>query len=1260
MEGDNEQKNKSHKARIVGSKAVKKDEYRKKKAGIELEPNRGNNRKAFGGPTASSRKGQKMLRSLEKRETALHMPTMDKTLRHIVSEPPLLVAVVGPPGVGKSTLIRTMVKFYSGRNVRAVRGPITVVAGRSRRVTFVECPNTLTAMCDIAKVADLVLLMVDGGFGFEMETFEFLNIAQVHGFPRMFGVISHLDQLSTGKALKKRKKFLRHRFWHEVAAGAKLLCLAPMVRGMYRATDVLKLHRLLICVEPKIQNWRNTHSCVLIDRHEDITAPQLVAEDEKCNRTIAFYGYTRGKPLKPQQLVHIPGLGDFPVAHISKQEDPCAFDGPGGKSQGHKMRHLSMKQKRIYAPYCDVSGVMYDDDAIYIQEDAEKEMIERSGEGLQLLRELQRAKPMDAGTAALDVVRRPVVFRDDDAMELEMGEVEAPPSSDSEFSDDDDDENDNNKNNRNERRLQMNNNHSRNDLSLYGLNDNKDNNNDNDDDEEEVDVDGVVTGGALVPRGRNAPDAIRENTVRYDWSDSDLIRRLKNLFVTGDWNAGSKTTGSDDDKDSNDDDDEEEVDKGYESEDEEFEEIARGTKPLTSSSMLQDQDDNESEEEEDDDDENDESNNYDHERNKQNGRQVTNALAGLNHKYNSSSPSGWGAFRPDDSEQHHHHHIHSKNGKRSHEGGNGEDDDDDYDILAEDENAREDAALSDQELDGLVSSFLAPQRRAAATTTTIRERGGPSSSSLQDDDDGAIQFYDPKQQRGGHNDEDEDEDKRGGEADETADIIEGKQLTEEQERLMQKRMAKKKAFDESYDMGGKNNTFTHYHQLTRAVEEKQERLDAALNDMGDDVEKKIKLVGYFSGLYVRFVLENVPVEFVRHFNPLVPLIAGGVNAGEDQFRVVHAKLKRHRWYPKILKAQDPLLLSMGWRRFQTQPIFATEDPNGRVRYLKYTPMHMHCVASFYAPVTPTNTGFVAIPVRDLRSANFRIPCTGYTVGNDNVTNIVKKLKLTGTPQKIVKTTAFIKGMFNTDLEATKYVGAKLKSVSGIRGIVKAVLKGKDGLIRATFEDKIFPSDIVFCRAWTTVHPPKYCSIQRNLVDPEWVGMRSMRELRWEHNVPLVTKSDSEYHEIKRRQRGDEMEDDIYNHDTKQPGGAHPNNTADRSVKVLLSRNQKMQLPFNMKEEFIPLEKSTALQQRVAGATTIAPEPRDMRRTALLNAFSDKAESMLKKKAEAKKRARQQHQRVSAAEEKEYERQLKKAKKETARLREFRSQHKTRK
>ena len=61
-----------------------------------------------------------------------------------------------------------------------------------------------------------VLMLIDASFGFEMETFEFLNICQVHGFPRIMGVLTHLDSFRNNKALRKTKKRLKHRFWTEV------------------------------------------------------------------------------------------------------------------------------------------------------------------------------------------------------------------------------------------------------------------------------------------------------------------------------------------------------------------------------------------------------------------------------------------------------------------------------------------------------------------------------------------------------------------------------------------------------------------------------------------------------------------------------------------------------------------------------------------------------------------------------------------------------------------------------------------------------------------------------------------------------------------------------------------------------------------------------------------------------------------------------------------------------------------------------------
>lgn len=103
-------------------------------------------------------------------------PLLDKSIHESA---PYVVLVQGPRKVGKSTLIRCLVRHFTRHGLSTAEGPVTVVAGRVRRVTFVECPCDLNGMIDCAKFADVVLLLIDASFGFELETFEFLNLLQV-------------------------------------------------------------------------------------------------------------------------------------------------------------------------------------------------------------------------------------------------------------------------------------------------------------------------------------------------------------------------------------------------------------------------------------------------------------------------------------------------------------------------------------------------------------------------------------------------------------------------------------------------------------------------------------------------------------------------------------------------------------------------------------------------------------------------------------------------------------------------------------------------------------------------------------------------------------------------------------------------------------------------------------------------------------------------------------------------------------------------
>jgi ribosome biogenesis protein BMS1 len=233
-------------------------------------------------------------------------------------------------------------------------------------------------MIDIGKVADLVLLMVDGSFGFEMvrmqalygwialtlrqETFEFLNILQAHGFPKVIGVLSHLDLIKKIATLRVTKKALKKRFWTEIYQGAKLFYLSGVINGRYPDQEIQNLSRFISVMKFRPLIFRNTHPYLLADRLEDLTPREQVRHDPKCDRTVTLYGYLRGTHLKQSTAVHIPGAGDLRITSVSVLSDPC----PLPTVESEKRRKLTDKMKLIHAPMSDVGGVMYDKDAVYV------------------------------------------------------------------------------------------------------------------------------------------------------------------------------------------------------------------------------------------------------------------------------------------------------------------------------------------------------------------------------------------------------------------------------------------------------------------------------------------------------------------------------------------------------------------------------------------------------------------------------------------------------------------------------------------------------------------------------------------------------------------------------------------------------------------------------------------------------------------------------------------------------------------------------
>lgn len=247
---------------------------------------------------------------------------------------------------------------------------------------------------------------------------------------------------------------------------------------------------------------------------------------------------------------------------------------------------------------------------------------------------------------------------------------------------------------------------------------------------------------------------------------------------------------------------------------------------------------------------------------------------------------------------------------------------------------------------------------------------------------------------------------------------------------------------------------------------------------------------------------------------------------------------------------------------------------------------------FYGPITPQNTGFCAFRSITENTTSFRISATGVVLETDQSVQIVKKLKLTGTPYKINKNTAFIKGMFSSPLEVAKFEGAAIKTVSGIRGQVKKAISNPPGVFRATFEDKVLMSDIVFLRAWYPVIPRSYYNPITSLLlkdKTSWKGMRLNIELKQAYNIPTVSKPDSEYKPVERPTR--------------------------KFNSLYIPKKLSSSLPFESKPKQIPKLRSTSY---IKNRTPIVLEEKEKKQVSLLQQLTTiKNERDMKKKMKKK-------------------------------------------
>ena len=190
-------------------------------------------------------------------------------------------------------------------------------AGVKQRFTVSSAPyGQLYPLLDLAKACDSLLFIFSVSEPISEWAEQVLSVLMAQGLPTPCHVVRGLDTVPPKDRSQTRN-----------AVSAVVHNLLPVDSKLFpldSRSDADCLLRALSQQKRRSLAYRDNRS-------------QLYGELSGYDVTmhsLSVRGYLRGKPLSPNQLLHVPGAGDFQISLIETSPDPCPF---GGNSRGGGM-----------------------------------------------------------------------------------------------------------------------------------------------------------------------------------------------------------------------------------------------------------------------------------------------------------------------------------------------------------------------------------------------------------------------------------------------------------------------------------------------------------------------------------------------------------------------------------------------------------------------------------------------------------------------------------------------------------------------------------------------------------------------------------------------------------------------------------------------------------------------------------------------------------------------------------------------------------
>lgn len=225
--------------------------------------------------------------------------------------PPKIVGVVclgskANPGKFKQLFVENVTDMQSEETQYTF-----VLEKFKQRITTIEAKRTIQSVLDVAKVSDVLILLMDWSEGIDELGSEFISLVSSQGLPSIVPVLQGLEQVDIKHRHENRKMFSKHM---ETQFPDQ-----PKLHTADTKQEIDKLHRCICDCKLREVHWRHSRPYMLV--HKWSYTPSQTQEK---TGTLCVRGYLRGQNMSANQLVHLVNFGTFQIEKITATQDPFA------------------------------------------------------------------------------------------------------------------------------------------------------------------------------------------------------------------------------------------------------------------------------------------------------------------------------------------------------------------------------------------------------------------------------------------------------------------------------------------------------------------------------------------------------------------------------------------------------------------------------------------------------------------------------------------------------------------------------------------------------------------------------------------------------------------------------------------------------------------------------------------------------------------------------------------------------------------------